>query len=300
MGTIADKLEYLNDTKTAIKGALQNRGVAVSDTDTFRSYADKIGDIGETVEKTKFGASIDSFLGDVDANGVYQKPSEFVLNLAGVKKTTYSGTFQYAFANTNCTKAIANDLIHASNNSFQYAFYNCGKLEEALFESLEEIVNGFFEFHHTFSNCNNLKSLKFSKLRTVSGGSVFQGSVDITKTFNVEEIFPVLEEISGSQVFDSFLYYPNYASARKPIIFPSVKKITGHTSQYSSTFGTSYNSGLIWHFPSATQFTGYIWNISSSYTGEIHFAAANREAIEACDGYANKWGFVGATIYFDL
>ena len=63
MGTIADKLEYLNDTKTAIKGALQNRGVTVSDTDTFRSYADKIGDIGETVEKTKFGASLRSFSG---------------------------------------------------------------------------------------------------------------------------------------------------------------------------------------------------------------------------------------------
>ena len=43
--TIASKLSYLNDTKTAIKEALINKGVEVSDTDTFRSYADKISEI---------------------------------------------------------------------------------------------------------------------------------------------------------------------------------------------------------------------------------------------------------------
>ena len=42
MGTIAEKLTYLNGTKTAIKNAIINKGVAVSDTDTFRSYASKI------------------------------------------------------------------------------------------------------------------------------------------------------------------------------------------------------------------------------------------------------------------
>lgn len=42
MGTIAEKLTYLNGTKTAIKNAIINKGVSVSDTDTFRSYASKI------------------------------------------------------------------------------------------------------------------------------------------------------------------------------------------------------------------------------------------------------------------
>lgn len=45
MGTTADKLNYLMDTKTAIKEALVAKGVSVDDTDTFRSYADKIGEI---------------------------------------------------------------------------------------------------------------------------------------------------------------------------------------------------------------------------------------------------------------
>lgn len=45
MGTIAEKLSYLNGTKTAIKNAIVNKGVEVSDTDTFRSYADKVQQI---------------------------------------------------------------------------------------------------------------------------------------------------------------------------------------------------------------------------------------------------------------
>lgn len=42
MGTVADKLNYLNDTKQAIKQAIIDKGVSVADADTFRSYADKI------------------------------------------------------------------------------------------------------------------------------------------------------------------------------------------------------------------------------------------------------------------
>lgn len=52
MGTIAEKLTYLNATKTAIKNAIIGKGVSVSDSDTFRSYAQKIGAIetgGSTV-----------------------------------------------------------------------------------------------------------------------------------------------------------------------------------------------------------------------------------------------------------
>lgn len=45
MGTIADKLNYLNETKEAIKTSIINKGVEVSDTDTFRSYAEKIDSI---------------------------------------------------------------------------------------------------------------------------------------------------------------------------------------------------------------------------------------------------------------
>lgn len=46
MGTIADKLNRVLETKNAIKQALINKGVEVSDTDSFESYAGKIDSIG--------------------------------------------------------------------------------------------------------------------------------------------------------------------------------------------------------------------------------------------------------------
>lgn len=45
MGTIADKLSYLSDIKEAIRTAIINKGVDVPTSDTFMSYADKIGQI---------------------------------------------------------------------------------------------------------------------------------------------------------------------------------------------------------------------------------------------------------------
>ena len=45
MGTITDKLNKLVETKSAIKTAIVNKGVTVTDTDTFASYADKINSI---------------------------------------------------------------------------------------------------------------------------------------------------------------------------------------------------------------------------------------------------------------
>ena len=36
------KLDYLQETKSLIKNALIEKGIAISDSDTFRSYADSI------------------------------------------------------------------------------------------------------------------------------------------------------------------------------------------------------------------------------------------------------------------
>lgn len=53
MGTTAEKLEYLAQTKADIKQAIINKGTPIANTDTFRSYAEKISAITpETQEVT--------------------------------------------------------------------------------------------------------------------------------------------------------------------------------------------------------------------------------------------------------
>lgn len=43
MGTINEKLNYLLQTKENIKQAIKGKGVEITDSDSFRSYAEKIG-----------------------------------------------------------------------------------------------------------------------------------------------------------------------------------------------------------------------------------------------------------------
>ena len=45
MGNINEKLNYLLQTKENIKQAIKGKGVEITDSDSFRSYAEKIGTI---------------------------------------------------------------------------------------------------------------------------------------------------------------------------------------------------------------------------------------------------------------
>lgn len=56
MGTLLQKLEYLEQTKVDIKNALQKRGSKVTDEDTFRSYADYISNLQSGVPSSRAGA----------------------------------------------------------------------------------------------------------------------------------------------------------------------------------------------------------------------------------------------------
>lgn len=299
MGKTSDKLNYLNDTKKAIKSAIVNRGVSVSDDDTFRSYANKIGSIGETVEKVKFGASVDNFLGDVDENGAYSRPTKpYSVDLTGVKAVRDNG-FRYRFyGDKNIRSFIARDLLKVESQAFSECFVSIGSEEfYAEFGCVElgPTTRAFETFYKAFVLTKNV-NVVFNKLITVNGESVFKemfaSPVYGAKKQEFDKIFPVLETIVGSGVFAGF----SEIALNDEIKSNTVKKIIGGSSIYLGTF-YRYNSKTKYYFPNLTEITGHVFNATDL---EIHFAAANQAAIEACDGYANKWGATNATIYFDL
>ena len=112
MATINDKLTYLAGTKDAIKQAIINKGVSVSDSDTFRSYASKINDIESGGSATfpegiKFGYSTFTEVPMYDTSNM----------------TDMSNMFYY------CTKLTTVPLFDASNvNYMPYMFYYCSEL----------------------------------------------------------------------------------------------------------------------------------------------------------------------------
>ena len=59
MATI-DKLNYLNETKEQIKDALNDLGAEITDSDTFRSYVEKINDLAEEYPTEEFVQNLQS------------------------------------------------------------------------------------------------------------------------------------------------------------------------------------------------------------------------------------------------
>lgn len=295
MATIAEQLTSLANTKTAIKEAIVAKGVAVADTDTFASYATKIGEIqsgggGEVVDKTKFGVSIDNLLGNVDADGTYIAPTEpFVLDLSGVKSVK-ADAFPNAFVASPVSRVVANDIISVGDRAFKNSFADNPNGLVVNFDGLEQI-EARDAFYTAFASAKKSLTASFAKLKKVSGVSVFREAFRGKKIIP-DETFPALEEVGGADAFTQFGQFVG----GDVITFGKVKKVVGSSASYNGTF-LCYQM-VIWQFPSAIDFSGYIFY--SSGAKEIHFAAANQAAIEACDGYANKWGATNADIIFDL
>lgn len=99
MGTTADKLAYLNGTKTAIKNAIVAKGVAVPDGTTFRGYAEKIGDIIDVPDLSSPGAA-----GDLRSGK----------QLVGADGTIVTGTLPEVIQATPSISVSSSGLITAS------------------------------------------------------------------------------------------------------------------------------------------------------------------------------------------
>ena len=309
MGTIAEKLTYLNDTKTAIKNAVVAKGVSVSDTDTFRSYADKIGQIsGGSAPATKFGVSFDNLLGNVDANGVYQlSDAPFTFDATSIKElpelspdlfmykfyrlpltgtvdfsnythgTVAAGIYQYftqAFSYTGVQKLITpRERDGAFNMQFYQSFQHCDALKEIVFSN-PIIASNVFGFVEAFQYCDfSGASINFDIITSI-GPHGFYGAFKYCK-LPVEIRFTNLTEITNKYALrEAFAQ----TTGCKRYFFPSLTSVT------SDAFGSSPR--LTWY--------------NATDVEEIHFRADMQATIEAVTEYSSKFGATNCTIYFDL
>ena len=99
VGTTADKLEYLQGTKAAIKEAIVNKGVAVPDGTTFRAYAEKIGSIVKVPSLSNPGSA-----GDLRSGK----------QLAGADGSIVTGTLPEVIQATPTISVSSGGLITAS------------------------------------------------------------------------------------------------------------------------------------------------------------------------------------------
>ena len=119
-------------------------------------------------DSEKYGANINSILGDVDANGVLRQPTEQSdLVFTGVKDVAIA-VLQYKFSYTKVKSVSFPNLTTISGSSgCYYAFNNCAALTSVSFPNLTTI-SGSSGCQNMFYYCTALTSVSFPSLTTIS------------------------------------------------------------------------------------------------------------------------------------
>ena len=310
MGTIAEKLTYLNDTKTAIKNAVVAKGVSVSDTDTFRSYADKIGQIsGGGAPSTKFGVSLDNLLGNVDADGVYQlSDAPFTFDATSIKKSPdgLGDLFTYKFYKLPLTGTVdlsnyTHDALNATTAQFFTQAFSYTRVQK-LITPRERYGSSPMQFYQSFQHCDALKEIVFSNPIMSSSAFGFVETFQYCDFSNASINFDIITSIGPYGFYGAF----KYCKLPEEIRFTNLTEITAKFAFRGAFLQTT--GCKRYFFPSLTSVTSDAFGNSTHLTWynatdveEIHFRADMQATIEAVTGYSSKFGAPSTcTIYFDL
>lgn len=223
---------------------------------------------------TKFGASIDTFIGDVDENGTLLATAwTGALNFAGVKEIEDNVLANKFIGCTGITSVDLGSVMVVKSHGLSDAFSGCTGIATVNLGVLTTVET--YGMHSTFYGCTGITSVGLGLLQSVQNGgaqSMFQGcsgiiSVDLSS----------LSNISGATACQSMFYG---CIGLRRVDLPSLTTVSAASALGSSAFNGmfAYCNGLT----------------------EIHFRADAQATIEALDGYANKFGAKNCTIYFDL
>ena len=240
--------------------------------------------------QTKYGANVDTFLGDVNSNGVLQYPSGNVdLIFTGVKK-------------------IGESLYTGAN--LAYKFYYNKAIRSASFPDLEEIVVTSGMYYCFFQS--SLSAVSFPKLKKVTANSAMAYALANT---NVKEVnFESLEEISGSSAFSNCMQgYSVYSlSQLEKCYFPKLSNIGNASYLFSSCFSQQAKLTDVYFNALTTSsfgsYTNQLQNMFNANTGistaagcTVHFPSNMETTISGLTGYplfGGKSGYV--VLSYDL
>ena len=170
MGTTADKLNKVLSTKADIKSAIIEKGVAVSDSDTFASYGDKIRNI-------KSGSTLPSpFMDRIDickklnAQGINLDWNDSIFGFD--YNDTYNssfGTYYYFDVNTKLNTVISNSKSNIS--VFADKFFNDKNYMSYL---AEERIAKYNDYHRVTNDISGeLGYYDFNNARYIDFSSCF-------------------------------------------------------------------------------------------------------------------------------
>lgn len=209
MGSITEKIEYLQETKEAIKYALIGQGQSVSSADTFRSYADKV-------------ASIEGGGGDTSLDDIINILNEGLLNsivpfyTSEANPTGY--TLSYSSQNASSTPAWAifnNTLTPVTNSTISNVRWTASQaLPQWVQIKLPEAkkINAFYIANNKPAAASPDFSCKTYKIQGSNDGTTF---TDIyTETIANEAVgkYVALPQESSAYLYYRFVVTESYHS----------------------------------------------------------------------------------------
>lgn len=235
---------------------------------------------------TKYGATVDNFLGDVDSTGKLLAPTaQTDLVFDGV---TDIGNKALYFFSYQCPRKIKSvSFPHLTTvtglRAIQYSFYNTSEqatLESISFPQLVSVignyafsrafqaylgttvlfpvldhVDGNDAFSNAFDSSPNLQSAQFPELVSIKGDSAFSNIFSYCGVMT-EVSFPKLTQIGRDDVTsqgNSSHFAAAFGNITTEVTFPALEKIYCTGSSYAS-YGTFYNNRFIekLYFPKLT------------------------------------------------
>lgn len=198
-----DKLNYLSETKSAIKDAISAKGVSVSENDTFRSYADKIKSITSGVTPTGTVRIIQNEPSSDTPDNTRTITVSFPDNVTSISDLSCAFPQCYSVTSVNF-----NNVVSIGRYGLYSAFSNCNQLTSVNFKNLTSI--GRYGLGETFYGCDKLTSVEFKSLTNISedGLSWTFVSEDPNGGPALSASFPALTSNSfpdGIYVFDRML-----------------------------------------------------------------------------------------------
>ena len=261
---------------------------------------------GSGGSSTKYGATIDTLLGDVNASGVLQPPSSGLCSLTftGVNDIA-SNALTYRFCKNNSIGSVTfPDLTTVSGTSCMESAFDYSSITSINLPNLVTI-SAQYGMRYMCRSCPNLQSINFSKLETISGqyslAACFVSSSGITSCG-----FPELQTVSATGALNAFLQSTSIVT----MSFPKLSILTGNgclsscfsicpliTDIYfnaltTTSFGTLKN-----------QFNGMFNSSTAGSSGNVnvHFPSNLETTISGLTGYPLFGGRSGrVTLLFDL
>jgi len=256
------------------------------------------------VVSRKYGASIDTFLGNVDANGVLQPSVEMPdLLFTGVTDVASYGLY-YRFVLSRVKSVSFPNLTTISGfYGCYYTFSGCSSLTSISFPSLTTI-SGSYGCYNMFSSCSSLTSISFPSLTTISGSNgcyyMFNRCTSLTSVS-----FPNLTTITGSYGCYGMLYY---CTSLTSVSFPNLTTISGSNGCYYMFSACTSLTDV--YFPALTttsfgsnvnQFNSMLATTGNTTTHTLHFPSNLESTISNLTGYPLFGGTSGYVVCaFDL